>query len=93
MQYENRSFEVDPLECPKCGDEMKIISFVTPAQPAVLQKILDHLGEDTERPCATGPPKWLQIIQAQEHMAQHPEWYPEDETWDQVDGHHDWASY
>ncbi len=91
MQYESRSFEVDPLQCEKCGGEMKIISFITPSQPAVLHKILDHLGEQTKPLRATGPPKWLQILEAQAHMAEHPEWYPEDcETWDQAEGHEDW---
>ncbi len=67
MQYENRSFEVDPLECPKCSGEMKIISFITPSQPAVLQKILDHIGEPSE-PAARGPPKWYQLLLAQQHV-------------------------
>ncbi len=31
-------YEVDPLCCPKCGGEMKIISFITEHQ--VIQKIL-----------------------------------------------------
>ena len=34
-------YEVDPLCCPKCGGEMKIISFITEHQ--VIQKILEHL--------------------------------------------------
>ena len=33
-------YEVDPLTCPKCGGEMKIVSFITEA--AVVQKILRH---------------------------------------------------
>jgi len=70
-------FEVDPLRCESCGAEMKIVSFITPSQPEVLHKILDHLGEETE-PRATGPPKWLQILQAQEQMDEHPERYPEE---------------
>ncbi len=45
-------WEVDPLECPKCHGEMKIISFIT--EKPVIQKILEHLGlwRETKR----GPP-------------------------------------
>ncbi len=35
-------YEADPLCCPKCGGEMKIISFITDQQ--VIRQILKHLG-------------------------------------------------
>jgi len=35
-------WEVDPLECPNCGGEMKIISFITEA--SVIRQILEHLN-------------------------------------------------
>lgn len=35
-------YEVDPLECPECGGEMKIISFIK--DPPVIHNILDHLN-------------------------------------------------
>jgi hypothetical protein len=35
-------WEVDPLTWPKCGTEMRIISFII--DKAVIQKILTHLG-------------------------------------------------
>jgi hypothetical protein len=35
---------VDPLRCPECGDEMKIISFIEKCQPEVVEKILRHCG-------------------------------------------------
>ena len=35
-----RVFEVDPLTCPRCGQVMQIVGFVT--QPAVIDKILRH---------------------------------------------------
>jgi hypothetical protein len=35
-------YEVDPLCCPNCGGEMKIISFITDQQ--VIRQILKHLG-------------------------------------------------
>lgn len=48
-------WEVDPLECPNCGGEMKIISFITEA--SVIRQILEHLnlwGEKLSR----DPPEW-----------------------------------
>ena len=33
-------YEVDPLKCPKCGGEMKIVSFIE--EKAVIEKILRH---------------------------------------------------
>lgn len=51
-------YEVDPLVCPKCGGEMKIIAFIDDA--AVIRKILDHLGislsSGTDPPHAHSPP-------------------------------------
>jgi hypothetical protein len=35
-------YEVDPLECPRCGAGMKVISFIN--DPVVIRKILEHLG-------------------------------------------------
>jgi hypothetical protein len=37
-------WEVDPLECPRCHAEMKIISFIN--EPQVIEKILRHLDLD-----------------------------------------------
>ncbi len=75
--------QVDPLRCSVCSGEMKIISFITTSQQDVLDKILDHIGESTELPMITGPPLWVQILQAKEHMDQHSDWYPDDyEEWD-----------
>jgi hypothetical protein len=36
------SWEVDPLSCPRCGHEMKIISLIH--EPDVIEGILRHLG-------------------------------------------------
>lgn len=79
-------FEVDPLTCEKCGGQMKIISFITPNQPAVLEKILDHLGEPSV-PLARGPPKWYQLQLAQEHVDANPHVYGIDE------GHGEYGEY
>ena len=35
-------YEIDPLCCPKCSGEMKIISFITEHQ--IIKKILEHLS-------------------------------------------------
>ncbi len=34
-------WEADPLQCPECGGEMRIISFITEA--SVIRQILEHL--------------------------------------------------
>ena len=39
-----RIFEVDPLRCPRCGHEMRIVAFIT--QPRVIDQILTHLRLD-----------------------------------------------
>ncbi len=50
-------YETDPLTCPKCEGEMRIISFID--QPDVIKKILQHLGlwEESHAPQSRGPPK------------------------------------
>jgi len=39
-----RVYEVDPLACPKCGGQMKVVAFIEPPQGAVIEKILRHCG-------------------------------------------------
>ena len=55
-----RVYEVDPLECPKCGGEMKVISFIERNQREVIERILRHcdLWEGPIRTLAgpRGPP-------------------------------------
>jgi hypothetical protein len=36
-----RVYEVDPLVCPRCGGEMRVIGFIT--QPSLIDRIVDHL--------------------------------------------------
>ena len=52
-------YEIDPLECPKCGAELRIIAFIT--EYLIVKKILDHLGlwndENTR-----GPPQNEEVI-------------------------------
>ena len=52
-------WEVDPLECPRCGAEMKIVSFITEA--AVIRRILQHLNLWRESMTAAKPPPALVI--------------------------------
>ena len=39
-----RVYEVDPLCCPECGGEMKVVSFIEPPQADVIEDILKHCG-------------------------------------------------
>jgi len=54
-----RIYQVLPLLCPECGGEMRLIAFITEAEP--LQRILLHVGEPTTPPPispARSPPLW-----------------------------------
>ena len=53
-----RIYEVFPLLCPGCGAEMRILTFITAAEP--VHAILRHLGLPTTPPPlspARGPPQ------------------------------------
>ena len=54
-----------PLECPACGGDIRLISFIT--EPGPSRKILTHLGEPLEPPPispARGPPTdWGELVQ------------------------------
>ncbi len=49
-----RIYEVDPLVCPSCGSEMKVIAFIT--EHEVVDKILSHLKRREEEGRGRGPP-------------------------------------
>ena len=54
-----RICEVFPLLCPLCGEQMRIIAFIT--YSADIGLILEHIGAETEPPRITparGPPLW-----------------------------------
>jgi hypothetical protein len=42
-----RVYEVDPLCCPECGGQMKVISFIEPPQTDVIEAILNKSHELT----------------------------------------------
>jgi hypothetical protein len=50
-----RVYEADPLSCPQCGGQMKVISFIDPPQRDVIEQILQHcrLGQAS---AARAPP-------------------------------------
>ena len=39
-----RLYEFDPLACPECGGQMKVVAFIEPPQGDVIEKILRHCG-------------------------------------------------
>ena len=41
-----------PLLCPMCGEQMRIIAFIT--EGAQIRRILDHIGVDSEPPHISG---------------------------------------
>jgi hypothetical protein len=43
-----RIYEVFPLVCPQCGGELKIVAFLTEANP--IQRILIYIGEPATPP-------------------------------------------
>jgi hypothetical protein len=55
-QMIRRVYEVDPLVCPRCGGEMRVVGFIT--RPAVIKRILDHFRtrEMVARPPPHVPP-------------------------------------
>lgn len=63
-----RIFEINPLVCPGCGGEMRIIAFITEMEP--VGRILRHIGEPDSAPeisPARGPPNLeLVLDQSQE---------------------------
>jgi hypothetical protein len=44
----SHSYEADPLECPKCRGPMRVIALID--NPAVVRRILEHLGRWVPEP-------------------------------------------
>lgn len=56
-----RIYEICPLICPQCGGELKIVAFLTEADP--IRRLLSHIGEPAKPPRTTparAPPDWLE---------------------------------
>ena len=60
-QLIKRIFEVDPLVCPSCGSEMKVITFII--DHAVVDRILRHLKR-TQGERGRGPPRHTGLVAA-----------------------------
>ncbi len=52
-------YKIDPLECPHCGGNMSVISFIT--EVFVVKKILDHL-ELWDEDVSCGPPQIDEVV-------------------------------
>jgi len=50
----HKVYEVDPLECPKCGAPMHVIALIDDA--TVIRRILEHLGRWAPRQNQRAPP-------------------------------------
>ena len=48
-------YEADPLVCPKCNGPMRVIALID--DPAVVRRILEHLGRWAPEPAERGPPE------------------------------------
>ncbi len=65
-------FEINPLLCPSCGGEMKIIAFVTETKP--IGQILRHIGELDHAPAispARDPPIFCEEIDQTQYWDDH----------------------
>jgi len=56
-----RVYEVDPLCCPECGGQMKVVAFIEPPQPDVIEAILKHCGLWQSR-SARAPPELDELV-------------------------------
>ena len=61
VQYERCSFGIDLEHCPQCGGDFKIIAAIE--EPAVIVKILTHLGLPARAP-PRSPARPLALFQA-----------------------------
>jgi len=56
-----RVYEVDPLYCPECGGQMKVVSFIETPQTDVIEAILKHCGLWESR-SPRGPPDVQELV-------------------------------
>jgi hypothetical protein len=68
-----RIYHLLPLLCPLCGEELRIIAFITEHEP--IRKILNHIGEPTTPP-EISPPRGPPEIEYFEPSKSEDEFYP-----------------
>ena len=56
-----RVYEVDPLVCPRCGSEMRVVGFIT--EHSVIKRILDHIRKRDR--ASRGPPRFRSPVARQ----------------------------
>jgi len=56
-----RVSEMDPLCCPECGGQMKVVSFIEPTQADMIEAILKHCGLWESR-CERPPPEVDELL-------------------------------
>lgn len=78
-------FEVNPLTCPYCKKEMKIIAFVRKEQSKVINRMLDSLGIERQDNGPRGPPNWLQAQRATQYIQENQDLYPDEFNQDYED--------
>ncbi len=58
-----RLFEVEPLECPRCGQTMRIVASIT--EPQAIDRILDHVRRTAAARCRLrAPPRAARRVHA-----------------------------
>jgi hypothetical protein len=60
-------YEVNPLECPKCGAEMKIVGFIEREETGLIRMLLSAAGLWREPVPRAPPPQPVPVPQAEEH--------------------------
>lgn len=71
----HKVFEINPLLCPKCRKEMKIVAFITDFHET--KKILKHIGEETQR----APPLSITTISVKEPDNCYGDYIPPDDVY------------
>ncbi len=81
-------YEVDPLQCPRCGGQMRILCFIEAHQAQVIERILRHCGLWSEPPPRAPPQPGLSLVPndrpAQPRLDVDPD-FLEQQRWEQLD--------
>ncbi len=57
-----RVFDIDVEQCPRCGGDLKFIAAIE--EPAVIERILTHLGLSAQPPPRTPAARRVDLFQA-----------------------------